>query len=95
MTLKEVMEKIFPAVYKTRSGELVEITGFAFTGSFLNDNGERQERRYVWDSEGNFIISALRHRDPKDNDLMELVRSPAVDMTYRKPIAVVPKKLQE
>jgi len=80
MTLKEIEKRIFPAIYKTRSGELVEITGLALKGQFLNDDGKKQDLYFVWDSEGNFLQPQKRYptnnNDIEKGDLIELVKGP-------------------
>jgi hypothetical protein len=76
MTLEEFKAHIFPSIYKTRSGKLVEITGFAFQGHFLDE----EDRRYIWDDKMNFIEVQTRHeKDLAKNDLIEMIKGPAID----------------
>lgn len=83
MTLKEVKKQLFPAIYKTRGGELVEITGFAFIGHFLNNKGKKQDFLYTWDEQMNFLKTAIRYQgDDRDADLMEIVKSPGIDPNW-------------
>lgn len=78
MTLQEINERLFPCIYKTRNGELVEITGFAFIGNFLNDDEtKRGDMVFTWDAEGNYFHPSIRYQKSDRNaDLMTLVKSP-------------------
>lgn len=75
MTLAEFKEKIFPSVYKTRSGKLVKITGFAFQGHFLDE----PDGRYIWDDNMNFIETQKRYGNLVENDLIENIKGPTID----------------
>ena len=76
MTLEEIKKRIFPAIYKTRNGRLVEITDFAFQGHFLGE----ENRRYIWNEQMNFIEAQTRHeKDLTKNDLIEIIKAPTLD----------------
>lgn len=82
MTLKEVEEALFPCTYKTRNGELVEITGFAFQGHFVNKNSDCQ---FIWNNNMNFFIpTEMKTRNISLLDLVELVKSPVMDPNHKK-----------
>ena len=76
MTLEEIKKSLYPAIYKTRDGRLVEITDIAFQGHFLDE----PDRRYIWDQKMNFIEVQKRHeKDLTKNDLVELIKDPTTD----------------
>ena len=81
MTLEEIKKRIFPAIYKTRNGRLVEITDFAFQGHFLGE----ENRRYIWNEQMNFIEVQKRHeQDLTKNDLIEIIKPPGIDPHRKK-----------
>lgn len=84
MTLEEIKKKLFPSVYKTRSGELVEITGFAFIGKFITDDGKSQSQEYIWDEKMNFVRVNRRYQgDDRGADLVDMIKGPAIDPDWQ------------
>ena len=76
MTITEFKKRLFPCVYKTRDGKLVEINELAFKGVFL----DMPDRQYVWDEKMNFFIpTSFYMKDYKNVDLVELVKSPIME----------------
>ena len=80
MTLQEIEAKLFPSVYQARNGELVEIVEFAFKGMRLNADNTRRENYHVWDRNLNLFIPVhIITNDPKQYDLMKLIKSPSIE----------------
>ena len=84
MTLQEIKTKLFPSVYKTKNGQLVELSRFAFIGTFLDEKEGGNGPEFVWDDQMNFFVPARRYGEKGSENLIELIKSPLTEEHYQK-----------
>jgi hypothetical protein len=73
MTLRDIKDKLFPTIYRTRSGAEVEITGFAFIGR----PHKGHPLKYIWDENMNCIWAFTDVPEGVEGlDCMELIEEP-------------------
>lgn len=87
MNLPTLRERLFPCIYKTRAGGLVEILDFAYVGVILNEDNSERDLHHIWTLDGNLLIPVgLNTTDPAKFDLVEIVKSPQIAGILKKPI---------
>lgn len=87
MNHSTLRERLFPCIYKTRAGGLVEILDFAYIGVILNEDNTKRELHHIWTLDGNLLIPVgLNTPDSSKFDLMELVKSPQIAGILKKSI---------
>jgi hypothetical protein len=86
MTLQEIEARLFPSVYRMRTGQLVEITGFAFIGVLLNEDNTKQDMIHTWNRKMNFfqLTHILHTNNMEQFDCVELVKCPTDDAKDKK-----------
>jgi hypothetical protein len=76
MTLQDIKNKLFPATYRARNGDTLEIIGYGFIGKPRGGSSI-----YVWDENMNFkgCIQQNINRAQHGLDGVELLTSPSND----------------
>lgn len=68
------LKTAFPCTYKTKSGQLIHITGLAFIGT-----PEGTQVNLAWDLNGDLLkIDTIFIQDKKNISLVELVKGPGI-----------------